>query len=335
MSTGKETRSTGGSALESGTPSAARPVVQRRLGWSNRRRVRRREWLGLLYIAPWIAGFLIFTAYPFTQSFYLSFTNWKGIGAKRFVGADNYVRVFTDDPLFFKSIGNTLIYTAISLPAGMLLAFLLAMLLNESVRMMPLFRTFFYLPSLTSGVATVVLWVFILGRDGALNRFLAVFGIEGPSWFSSTRWALPGLMIMSLWGIGGTMIIYLAALQGVPRELYDAAEIDGARALQRTRYVTLPMMTPSIFLTLVLGIIGSFQTFEASLIATNGGPSDSTLFVLLHVYNNAFRYFRLGYASAIAWVLFVIILAFTLLQFRLARRWVYYESERPGQNTEG
>ena len=296
---------------------------------------RRREWQGLLYVAPWVAGFLIFTAYPFVQSLYLSLTDWKGIGAIRFVGMDNYVRLFTDDPPFVRSIWNTLFYTVFHVPGTMLLAFLVALLLNERVRFLALFRTLFYLPSVTSGVATVVLWVWILHPTGLLNSALGLVGIPGPNWFGSSTWALPGLILMSFWNIGTNMIIYLAGLQAVPQQLYEAAEIDGANALQRARYVTLPMMTPTIFLTLVLGIIGSFQVFTAALVATEGGPGDATRFVLLHIYFQAFRFFRLGYASAVAWVLFVIILAFTLVQFWLARRWVYYESERPGDAAPG
>lgn len=292
--------------------------------------IRRREWQGLLYVMPWLVGFFIFTAYPFVTSFYLAFTDWKGIGEQRFVGAENYARLFTDDPPFLQSIWNTFFYTAFHVPGVMILAFLAALLLNERVRLIPLFRTLFYLPSVTTGVATVVLWVWILHPNGLLNGFLGFFGIPGPNWFGSSSWALPGLILMSFWGIGTNMVIYLAGLQGVPQQLYEAAEIDGASAWHRALHVTIPMMTPSIFLTLVLGIIGSFQVFTAALVATEGGPGNATLFVLLHLYFQAFRYFRLGYASAIAWVLFVIILAFTLLQFWLARRWVYYESERPG-----
>lgn len=299
-------------------------------GWLRIPKVRRREWLGLVYISPWLIGFLVFTAYPFVWSIQLSFMDWKGIGEPVFVGMDNYTRMFTDDETFVYSIRNTIVYTMVHVPATMLLAFVVALLLNERVRFVPLFRTLFYLPSVTSGVATVVLWVWILHPQGLLNRGLALVGIPGPNWFGSTTWALPGLILMSLWNIGSTMVIYLAGLQGVPQQLYDASEIDGANAWQRMRFVTLPMLTPSIFLTLIIGIIGSFQIFTAALVATEGGPGYSTMFVLLHIYFNAFRYFRIGYASAIAWVLFLVIMAATLIQFWLARRWVYYEGERPG-----
>jgi multiple sugar transport system permease protein len=302
--------------------------IRRQRNFSFLPRVRRREWQGLLYIAPWIIGFLIFIVYPFIWSIQLSFMEWKGIGTPKYIGFENYVTLFTDDGPFLISIRNTLVYTAVHVPGVMILAFLVALLLNENVRFMPLFRTLFYLPSVTSGVATVVLWVWILHPTGLLNRTLDLVGIPGPNWFGSTTWALPGLILMSLWNIGGNMVIYLAGLQGVPQQLYDAAEIDGANALQRVRYVTLPMMTPSIFLTLILGIIGSFQVFTAALVATEGGPGYATLFVLLHIYYNAFRFFRMGYASALGWVLFVIIMAFTIIQFWLANRWVYYEGEQ-------
>jgi multiple sugar transport system permease protein len=257
--------------------------------------------------------------------------DWKGIGIPRFVGMANYMRMFSDDEAFIASIRNTVVYTVVHVPGVMFLAFVVALLLNERVRLMPLFRTLFYLPSVTSGVATVVLWVWILHPAGLLNRALALFGISGPNWFGSTTWALPGLILMSFWNIGTNMLIYLAGLQGVPQQLYEAAEIDGANAFQRVRYVTLPMMTPSIFLTLILGIIGSFQVFTAALVATEGGPGYATLFVLLHIYFNAFRFFRMGYASALAWVLFLIIMIFTIIQFWLASRWVYYEGERAGR----
>lgn len=302
--------------------------IRRQHNFSLLPRVRRREWQGLLYIAPWLIGFLIFIVYPFIWSIQLSFMEWKGIGIPKYIGFENYITLFTDDEPFLISIRNTIVYTAVHVPGVMILAFLVALLLNENARFMPLFRTLFYLPSVTSGVATVVLWVWILHPTGLLNRALALVGIPGPNWFGSTTWALPGLILMSLWNIGGDMVIYLAGLQGVPQQLYDAAEIDGANAWQRVRYVTLPMMTPSIFLTLILGIIGSFQVFTAALVATEGGPGYATLFVLLHIYYNAFRFFRMGYASALGWVLFVIIMLFTIIQFRLANRWVYYEGDQ-------
>lgn len=292
-----------------------------------RRKIQFRKLTGLGYVAPWIAGFALFTVYPFAYSLYLSMTSWTGIGPKQFVGLHNYVQMFTDDPLFLKSLWNTAYYMIFSLPGQMLVAFLLAILLNQRVRLMPVFRVAFYLPSVTAGVATAVLWVYILGPDGVVNQFLSLFGLQGPNWFGSTTWAMPGLIIMSFWGVGQTMVIYLAALQSVPKDLYDSAEIDGANSLQRTRHVTFPMITPVIFLTLILGVINSAQTFTVALVITNGGPNNSTLFILLYIYNNAFRFFKLGYASAMAWMLFLMMLLFTAVQFVLARRWVFYQGE--------
>lgn len=292
-----------------------------------RAQFRTRKLTGMAYVSPWIAGFAIFTVYPFAYSLYLSMTSWNGIGPKSFVGLSNYKQMFTADPLFLKSIWNTAYYMIFSLPGQMLVAFFLALLLNERVRFMPIFRVAFYLPSVTAGVATAVLWVYILGPDGVVNQFLSIFGVQGPNWFGSTSWAMPGLIIMSFWGVGQTMIIYLAALQSVPKDLYDSAQIDGANSIQRTRHVTFPMITPVIFLTLILGVINSAQTFTVALVITNGGPNDSTLFILLYIYNNAFRFFKLGYASAMAWVLFLMMLLFTLVQFLLARRWVFYQGE--------
>lgn len=299
---------------------------QKTLSWK-RRGVDWRRWRGVPYVAPWCIGFLAFTLGPYLFSLYLSFCTWSLLGPITFVGPANYQDLFHDE-LFIKSLINTSLYTFISVPGIMVLAFGAALLLNEQIIFRPLFRTIFYLPSITPGVATVILWVWLLHPTGIVNTFLGYVGVpqeDLPNWFSSTTWALPGLILMSFWGIGTMMIIYLAGLQGVPQHLYEAASIDGANWWQRLRHVTVPMMTPTIFFTMVVGIIGSFQSFASALIATQGGPANSTLFVLLYLYYQGFRYFHMGYASAIAWVLFVIVMAFTLLQFFLARRWVHYD----------
>lgn len=299
--------------------------------WSEPRRhwsVRWRRWRGVPYVAPWCIGFLVFTLGPYLFSFYLSFNEWQLLGPMEFVGTKNYEELF-HDPLFRKSLLNTMYYTAIHVPGLMILAFAAALLLNEQIRGRALFRTIFYLPSITPGVASVILWVWMLHPTGIVNTFLGFLGVSEeaqPNWFASTDWAMPGLILMSFWGIGSMMVIYLAGLQGVPQHLYEAASIDGANWWQRLRHVTIPMMTPTIFFTMIVGIIGSFQVFASALVATQGGPANATLFVLLYLYYEAFRYFHMGYASAIAWLLFVIIMAFTLLQFALARRWVHYES---------
>lgn len=284
-------------------------------------------WSGWLFALPWLIQFVFFIIVPFVASFYLSLTNYRFRGAPKVIGWDNYVELFTDDPLFWKSVLNTVYYTIVHVPGQIVIAFLIALLLNQNVRGIALWRTLFYLPSITAGVATAMLWIVILQPNGLLNQFLGLFGIPGPRWLTSTTWAMQGLILMSFWTVGTTMILYLAGLQGIPKHLYEAAEIDGAGPFRRVWHVTIPMMTPTIFLTVVLGIIGSFQVFTAALIVTSGGPANSTLFVLLYLYRKAFLIFQMGYASAIAWVLFVIILLFTLVQFAAARRWVHYEYE--------
>ncbi|MDE2767786.1 MAG: sugar ABC transporter permease [Chloroflexota bacterium] len=289
------------------------------------RTTRWQRWSGLLFVTPWLITFLWFTLGPFIASIFLSFTNYRFIGLPEWVGLNNYVRLFTDDAKFIRSVINTLYYTAVHVPGIMIMAFFVAILLNQKVKGQPIYRTAFYLPSVTAGVATAYLWILLLQPNGLVNQFLGLVGIDGPNWLTSSTWAMPALILMSFWGLGTTMIIYLAALQGIPQHLYEAASVDGAGVIRKMWHVTVPMMTPAIFLTAVLQIIGSWQVFTQALIVTNGGPRDSTLFILLHLYRTGFEYFQMGYASAIAWVLFVIILVFTILQFGVARRWVYYE----------
>ena len=289
------------------------------------RTTRWQRWSGLLFIMPWLITFLWFTLGPFIASIFLSFTNYRFIGTPTWVGFQNYANLFGDDPKFIRSIINTLYYTAVHVPGIMLLAFFVALLLNQKVKGQPIYRTAFYLPSVTAGVATAYLWILLLQPNGLINQFLGIVGIDGPTWLTSSTWAMPALILMSFWGLGTTMIIYLAALQGIPQHLYEAASVDGAGIVRKMWHVTVPMMTPAIFLTAVLQIIGSWQVFTQALIVTNGGPRDSTLFILLHLYRTGFEYFQMGYASAIAWVLFMIILVFTVIQFGVARRWVYYE----------
>jgi multiple sugar transport system permease protein len=312
-------------ALRSGGVASGHAARRRRLGAAD-------VW-GYVFIGPWLIGFLLFTLGPFVVSFYLSFTEYKLVDAPSWIGLKNYDTMFSSlwsdegDIQVWTSLRNTVYYTVFHVPLTMLLAFFVALLLNSDVRGMPLFRTMFYLPSITAGVATAILWLWLLNPNGLVNYGLRLVGIEGPRWFGSTAWAMPGLILMSLWSIGGTIIIYLAGLQGVPQQLYDAASIDGAGWWARLRHVTVPLMTPTIFFTMVIGLIASFQIFTPALVITDGGPGTSTLFYLLHLYRNGFRWFNMGYASALAWLLFVIILAFTLLQLALSRRWVYYEGE--------
>jgi multiple sugar transport system permease protein len=294
------------------------------------RRARWRRWQGALFVLPWLVGFVAFQLLPFLASLALSFTEWGFNRPPVFTGLRNYERLLFEDPLLRTSVVNTLYYTALHVPGGLLIAFGLALLLNRKVRGTALFRTMFYLPSITSSVASVVVWIFLFMPDGLINRALGLLGVQGPYWLTSPTWAMPALILMSFWTVGTPMVLYLAGLQGIPESLYEAATVDGAGAWAKLRAVTLPMMTPHFFMTLVLSIIGSFQVFTSALVMTNGGPGDATTFILLHMYWQGWQYFRMGYASAIAWVLLLIILGFTLAQLRLARVWVYYEYDEPG-----
>ena len=287
------------------------------------------KWSGILFAVPWLLQFVLFILIPFAASFWLSLTDYRFRDFPKMIWFENYADLASDD-VFLKSVFNTLYYTVFHVPGVMIIAFFIAILLNQKVKGMPLFRTLFYLPSVTAGVATIMLWLVILQPNGILNQALGLFGLPGPRWLTSTQWAMPSLILMSFWTVGTTMILYLAGLQGIPQHLYEAASIDGAGHLRKLWHVTVPMMTPTIFLTLVLGIIGSWQVFTQALILTGGGPANATLFVLLYLYRKAFLIFQMGYASAIAWVLFVIILIFTLIQFVIARRWVYYEYDESG-----
>ena len=282
-------------------------------------------------ISPWVIGFLIWTVGPMLVSLFLSFTQYNVVNPMVWQGIANYRQLLIGDPLFWQSLKVTLIYALMSLPTGLVVGLAVALLLNLDVPGLSVWRTIYYLPSVIAGVAVAVLWQYVLNpRFGALNWALSLIGVKGPGWLADPRWALPSLALMSLWSAGGNMILYLSALQAVPTGLYDAAKIDGANAWRRLLHVTLPMISPVIFFNLVLGTIGTFQYFTNAYIMTQGGPSNATLFYNLHLYNNAFRYFKMGYAAALAWVLFVIILLFTLLIFRSSSAWVYYEGQLKG-----
>lgn len=290
---------------------------------------RRREAIAFyLTISPWLVGFLAFTLAPMAISLYLGFTRWDLFGEPQWVGLDNYVRMFAD-PLFAQALKVTTIYTLVYVPLEMVGGISLALLVNQKVRGVGVFRTIFYLPSVLAGVAYVVLWMWIFNpQGGLLNTLLGAVGIQGPRWLIDPQWALPSLLLMTFWGWGRAMVLYLAGLQGVPAELYEAAAIDGAGTAARFRHITVPMITPTILFALILSIIGTFQTFTSAFVATNGGPLDATLFYVLYIYRQAFQFFRMGYASALAWVLFVIIMALTLVLFRSGQFWVHYEGKR-------
>jgi multiple sugar transport system permease protein len=282
-----------------------------------------------LLISPWLVGLLLFVLGPMIASIFISFTRWDLLSPAKFIGLQNYQKMFTRDPLFWQSLKVTFIYTLAYVPLELVGGLVLALLMNQKLRFRGVFRTVYYLPSVLPGVAFVVLWMWILHPDvGLINTLLSYVGIEGPRWLADPGWALPALLMMSLWGLGRTMVIYLASLQGIPQHLYEAAAIDGAGNWQSFWRITLPMLTPTIFFNLVLSIISTFQTFTSAFVATDGGPLDSTLFYVLYLFRQAFQFFNMGYASALAWILFLIILVLTLLIVRSADRWVYYEGSR-------
>lgn len=285
---------------------------------------------GYGFIGLWLIGFVAFSVGPLLFSLIISFFQWGLLDAPVFVGFRNYIQMFTIDPLFLKSIQVTLTYALISVPASLVIAFLMAMLLNMKVKGMSLFRTLFYLPSVITGVAVSVVWMWVLQPDfGILNYFLGFLGIQGPDWLGNARWSLISLIIVSIWGsCGSQIVIYLAGLQNVPPALYEAADLDGAGNLRKLWNITLPMMTPTIFFNLIMGIIAAFRTFTQAYVMTAGGPSNSTMFYALYLYNKAFRDMQMGYASALSWILFIIIAFFTVLTFKSSSSWVYYESER-------
>ena len=281
-----------------------------------------------VYILPWLIGFIVFMLGPLVYSLILTFTDAQMYGEWNFIGLDNYKEMFTADPLFWKSLSNTAYYAFVSVPLGLVVAFFLATLLNMKLRGIAFFRTVFYLPSVTAGVAVILLWGWILNPSfGLLNYVLSLFGIQGPGWLSDPRWAMPAIILMSLWNVGPSMIIFLAGLQDIPETLYESASIDGAGWWVRTMRITLPLITPTLFFNLIMGLIGAFQVFTQAYVLTSGGPMDATYVYLLHLYNNAFRYGRMAYGSALAWVLFAIILALSLIVMGTSRRWVYYAGE--------
>lgn len=285
----------------------------------------KRNLAGYLFISPWLIGFLVFTALPFFQSVYLSFTRYDIVRPPLWVGLANYNTLLYEDPIFWKSLTVTLKYAVVAVPLGIATGVALALLLNLNIRGMSVYRTVFFLPSIVPAVASSVVFIWILNPQiGLINGLLKNFGIIGPAWLTDTRWAFWSLVLMGLWGVGGSMVIYLAGLKDIPVHLYEAAVTDGATPWHRLRHITLPMMTPVIFFNLVMGIIGSFQYFTQAYIMTQGGPEESTLFYSLYLFDRAWRYLDMGYASAMAWVLFLLIVVLTGLVFRTQRKWVHY-----------
>ena len=296
--------------------------------------VKREAATGLALITPWFAGFLIWTAYPILSSLYYSFTEYNIFQPPQWIGLENYTRILTVDRSFWPSLRMTLLYGAISLPLGLAGALGVALLLSRDIRGIGLWRTLYYIPAVIPPVATILLWRFMLGTDGLFNVILSpvynLIGIDRPSWFTDERYALPGLVIMSLWGIfGANAVILMAGIKNIPRDLYEAAGLDGAGAWSRFWNVTIPLLSPTLFYTLILGIIGALKTFEPGIFIKLNSLTTGTFLQVL-VYSNAFAggNSRMGYASAMSWIMLVIILALTLLTFRSSAAWVFYEGER-------
>lgn len=292
-------------------------------------RARREAVEGYIFILPWLVGLVAFVVGPIIASFYLSFTDYQIVKPPTFTGLANYQRLASDD-LFWQALKVTAIYVVVTTPLQLCLSFAVALLMNQKVRLLGLWRTIYYIPNLVPTIAVAMLWLWVLNPQfGLLNTLLRYVGIQGPLWLSSSRWALISLIIMSLWSaVGAPMLIYLAGLQGISSDLYEAVACDGGGGWAKFRYITVPMMTPVIFFNLVMSMIASFQIFSGPYLVTGGGPANATLFYVLYIYQNAFQYFQMGYASALAWVLFVIILAVTVLVLRWSNMWVYYEGER-------
>jgi len=304
-----------------------------KLSLKNLNKEKRETILGWLMVSPFLIGFVCFTAIPMIASLIISFTEWDMLSNPEWIGFDNYKTLFFEDPLALHSLNITILFTIVSIPLNIVFGLALAMLLNTSIRGLSIFRTIFYLPAILSGVAVALMWRWIFSSEfGLLNTLLSIIGIEGPAWLTDRIWVLPSFVIMRLWSVGGGMIIYLAGLQSIPTNLYEAANIDGANWWHRTRFITLPMLSPTIFFQLIVGFIFSMQIFTEAFIMTNGGPADASLFYLLYLYRQAFQYFDMGYASALAWVLFIVILLLTIIIFKTGRFWVYYEGETKRTN---
>lgn len=303
---------------------AARPKQKRK--WTKKKK-KEALW-GLFFVSPFIIGFAIFMLGPMLFSFYGSFTNYNLTSRMDFIGLDNFRRMFTQDELFWTSLYNTAYYVLFNVPLTAVGSVLLAVLLNQRIRGISIFRTIFYLPAILSGVAVYVLWMQLLSPStGLVNTILSWVGISGPAWLFDPNWTKPALILMKLWSVGGAMLLYLATLQNVPNQLYESAEIDGASPFGRFRHITLPMITPIIFYDIVTSTIGAFQIFQEAYVMTESGtagPANSLLFYNFHMWNKAFVAYDMGYAMAMSMILFIIVLILTFVNLKLAPRWVHY-----------
>ncbi|SEO67575.1 carbohydrate ABC transporter permease [Paenibacillus sp. OV219] len=289
------------------------------------RLARREAIIGYCFASPWFIGLIVFVLFPVFASLRYSFMDYDILQPPKWVGFANYTALLHDN-LFWRSLYNTLYYVVFSVPLTIILGLAIALLLNIEIKGIAIYRTLYYIPSIVPMVAASILWAWIFDPNfGILTNFVHLFGLSAPGWLSDPAWAKNSLILMSLWGAGSGMIIYLAGLKNIPKVYYEAADIDGAGTIQKFFHVTLPLITPTLFFQLIIGMIGSFQVFTQSYIITGGGPNDSTLFYVLYLYNNAFRFWKMGYASALAWVLFFIIMFLTWLNLKLSKRWVNYD----------
>ncbi|WP_253200643.1 carbohydrate ABC transporter permease [Clostridium sp. CF012] len=281
-----------------------------------------------LFISPWIIGFLVFTLVPLVFSLIMSVYNWPVIGTREFVGLGNYINMFKTDTQFVKSLVITLKFALIFVPLNLILALILALLITRPVKGVKIFRTIFYIPTVVSGVAISIIWGWILNSQyGILNYLLSLIGITGPRWLTDPKWAITAIVVASAWGVGTMMLIFYTAISSIPKDMYEAAYIDGASPVRSFFSITLPLITPTLLFNLITSTITALQQLTLALLLTNGGPMKSTYFYGLYVYNNAFKQFKLGYASANAWFMFVIILILTAIIFKSSDTWVFYENE--------
>lgn len=318
-------------ATRAGASTVRRRGVIRAVGLMSRSQLREALW-GYLFAVPWLIGLLVFIVGPILASLALSLTKYDVISPPQFVGFANYLHAFTGDDLFWSSLARTFEYAIVVVPLGLAGSLLLAIILNQRIVGTNLYRLLYFLPSLTPAVAAGILWQWLFDPQvGPINFVIASIGLPRPGWLTSPAWALPAVIIISLWGAwgGNNMLIFLAGLQGVPAELYDASDVDGAGRWTQLLHITLPMISPTILFNLVLGIIGALKVFSLAYVATQGGPAYATWFFALHIYNQAFNYFQMGYASSLAWIFSFILMVFTVVQVRFASRWVYYAGGDP------
>lgn len=282
--------------------------------------------MGLLYIAPWLVGLLVLQLYPFVTSFYYSFTDYQFFNKPEFIGLGNYIKLFTSDPEFFKSLQVTIVYTLFTVSGKIMMALFIALLLNKNMKGIGTIRTIYYIPSLFSGsVAVAILWKLLFMNDGAINNILSMVGLPSVKWLGTEGTAMVTICLLEMWMFGSSMVMFLAALKQVPADLYESASLDGAGKVKSFFYITLPQISPILFFNIIMQTITALQNFTSAFVVTNGGPNNGTYVLGMKLYNEAFKYFKMGYASAISWVIFAMILVVTLLLFRFSSGKVYYE----------